>query len=178
MTSALALLSLAQVEPTAPLQLPVSYGGIAAIVIGGVVVLALVGFWLVRELQAGRAALVEEVRVQLESAQKPQSVEVQSPLTVTPHVVFVPRELFDSEITKAHGRMNRERDAAASALAAAEARMQAECARIGKEVATYNTNAEERANRINERIDGLSDKISEAPEKVVDMLVRTKGLIG
>jgi hypothetical protein len=91
----LAFLPLAQVEPTAPLQVPVSYGGIAAIVFGGVVVFLGVAFYLLREFQADRAALVEEVRTQLEAGAKAQQVEVQSPLTITPHVLYVPQQAHD-----------------------------------------------------------------------------------
>lgn len=82
------------------------------------------------------------------------------------------------EMKEAHGRMSRERDETRALIVAAEGRMQAECSRIAAEVAGYNTNAEDRATRINNRIDDLSDKVAEAPEKVVEMLVRTKGLLG
>lgn len=77
----------------------------------------------------------------------------------------------------AHGRMNRERDAAAAALVAAETRMQAECKRIAEEVAGYNTNAEDRAKRINERIDDLRDDVAAAPAATVRLLRETKGLL-
>lgn len=82
------------------------------------------------------------------------------------------------EMKEAHGRMSRERDETRALIVAAEARMQTECKRISDEVAGYNENAEDRATRINGRIDDLSEKIAAAPEKVVEMLVRTKGLIG
>lgn len=170
-------LPLAQAEPTTALQVPVSYGGIAGIVIGGVVVLALIAFWLIREMQAGRAALVEEVRVQLEAGAKAQQVEVQSPLTVAQHVTYVPRAEFDAEIKQAHGRMNRERDDARALIKAAEERMQAECNRIAHDVAVYNTNGEERARRINERIDDLRDEVAGTPAATVRLLRETKGLL-
>lgn len=79
---------------------------------------------------------------------------------------------------QAHGRMNRERDAAANALAAAEARMQAECKRIAEEVGTFNANGEDRVRRINERIDELRDEVANAPAATVRLLRETKGLLG
>lgn len=170
-------LLLAQAEPTTALQIPVSYGGIAGIVLGGVLVLALIAFWLLREFQAGRAALVEEVRLQMDAAAKPQSVEVQSPLTVAKHVTYVPRDEFVSEIKQAHGRMNRERDEARALIHAAEERMQAECKRIAADVANYNAQGEDRARRINERIDDLRDQVSSTPAATVRLLRETKGLL-
>lgn len=82
------------------------------------------------------------------------------------------------DLKEAHGRMNREKAEIEAKLAAAEARLKAEVGEIKTAVATYNANAEGRSNAINSRIDDLSDKISDAPEAVVEMLVKTKGLLG
>lgn len=100
-----------------------------------------------------------------------------SPFVVQGQVKYVPEATFDAEIKQAHGRMNRERDEAKALIAAAERRLQLEITRIETQVGQYNTNAEARANRINERIDDLSDKVSDAPSQVVELLLKTKGLL-
>lgn len=81
---------LAQAEGTTPLQIPVSYGGIAAITIGGVVVVLLIAVWLLKEFQSARTALVAEVKREMAAPVEPTPMSLPQPFTVQPHVEFTP----------------------------------------------------------------------------------------
>jgi len=92
------------------------------------------------------------------------------PLIVQGHVQFVPREEFDKEIKQAHGRMNRERDDAARAVRELAQRLDGDLAKLTKQVADYNTDANGRANSINGRIDDLRDVIAAMPGELVSLI--------
>lgn len=96
----------------------------------------------------------------------------------SPPDTYATKHALEEGLRQAHGRMNRERDDAKAALGAAETRMREELGRLTAEVTGYNTKAEDRASRINGRIDDLSDKVTAAPGQVVEILARTKGLLG
>jgi len=64
--------------------------GVGAGVVGMLIVAILLGFWLLQKFQDGRKALTAEIIRELRAGEEPQSVEVQSPLSVKAHVEFTP----------------------------------------------------------------------------------------
>jgi hypothetical protein len=87
---------------TQTLHIPVSYGGIATIVFGGIVVFFLAASYLLREFQAARTAMVAEVKKELATPAEPQAMSLPQPFTVTPHVAYTP--LTDHEELEAELR--------------------------------------------------------------------------
>lgn len=87
--------------------LPTSYGGISALVLGSIVVLVLVGFKILRELQAGRAALVAEVKKELASKAEPQAMTLPQPFTVQPHTEYVTTTAHDKDIKEIKEELKR-----------------------------------------------------------------------
>ena len=73
-----------------PLLAELTLEGIGAGAIGTGVVALVVLLVVLQRLQDGRKAITEEVRRELKAGAEPQAVEVQSPLTVTPHVEYTP----------------------------------------------------------------------------------------
>ena len=175
------MIPLAQIEPTTPLQIPVSYGGIAAIVFGGIVVLVLVALWMLQEFQKGRAAFVAEVKRELSATPEPQAMTLPQPFTVQPHTEFVQKPDFDKAIREAHGRMNRERDdatariaAVAASAAAVREHLDAELVAIREQLAGNNQAGEERATKLHDRINAMLESTSELRGEVRQALASRK----
>lgn len=87
--------------------LPASYGGVTTLIVGSIVVLVLVGFKLLREMQAGRAALVAEIKKELGTKAEPQAMSLPQPFTVQPHTEYVTTTAHDKDIKEIKEELKR-----------------------------------------------------------------------
>jgi hypothetical protein len=110
--------------------------------------------------------------------------ETPQPLVVQQHTEFVPRPDFDKAMREAHGRMNRERDEANAKIAAVaetaalvREKLDGELAAMSAKIDANNDAGREREGRINDRIDAVRDTVATMPERTVNLLRSTKGLL-
>ncbi|MCS6244658.1 MAG: hypothetical protein H2172_12465 [Opitutus sp.] len=96
--------------------------------------------------------------------------ETPQPLIIKGHVRYVEHAEFEKEMKQAHGRMNREKEEARLALEAFAKRFEADLGSLARQVNAYNTNAEARTDRINERIDGLRDAVAGMPQEILQLI--------
>lgn len=73
-----------------PIFAELTLEGVGAGVVGMLIVAILLGLWLLQKFQDGRKALSQEIIRELRAGEEPQAIEVQSPLSVKPHVEYTP----------------------------------------------------------------------------------------